>query len=80
MFVVEAADRSLALDRKIKQAIYARSGIGEYWIVNLQGGGLEIRRDPEGNGYRSLAVLRRGDSVRPQASPDQAVAVADLLT
>ncbi len=52
---------------------------GEYWIVNLRDGRLEIQRDPKGDGYRSLAVLRRGDRVRPHASPDHGVAAADLL-
>ncbi|MBK7543852.1 MAG: Uma2 family endonuclease [Candidatus Competibacteraceae bacterium] len=69
----------LALGRKIRQALYARNGLGEYWIVNLRDGRLEIQRDPKGDGYRSLAVLRRGDRVRPHASPDHGVAAADLL-
>ncbi|NJM13137.1 MAG: Uma2 family endonuclease [Synechococcaceae cyanobacterium SM1_2_3] len=32
--VVEVADTTLRLDRKAKQAVYARNGIAEYWIVN----------------------------------------------
>ena len=80
MFVVGAADRSLALDRKIKQAIYARSGIGAYRSVNLQGGGLEIQRDPEGGGNPSWVVRQRECGMWPRAGPDRAVvAAADLL-
>src|SRR5438876_83878 len=33
--VVEVADSSLRLDRRLKSGLYARAGLAEYWIVNL---------------------------------------------
>jgi Uma2 family endonuclease len=79
VLVVEVADSSLNLDRKTKQAIYARNGIAEYWVINLQDNSLEVHRDPQGDRYRSRTILRHGDTVRPLARPDHAIAVADLL-
>lgn len=77
--VVEVADTTLALDRKTKRALYARNGTPEYWIVNLNDDCLEVYRDLQEGQYRFQTILRRGDSVRPQARPDHAIAVADLL-
>jgi Uma2 family endonuclease len=79
VLVVEVADSSLNLDRKSKQALYARNGIAEYWVVNLQDNSLEVYRDPHQDRYRFQTVLRGGDTVRLLARPDHAIAVADLL-
>lgn len=77
--VVEVADATLALDRKTKQAVYARNGIAEYWIVNLQDRCLEVYRDPQADRYQSRTVRRHGETVSPLASPEQVIAVVDLL-
>ena len=77
--IVEVADTTLGLDRNTKRALYARNGIPEYWLVNLRDNCLEVYRDLREGQYRFEAVLRHGDTVRPQAWPDHAIAVADLL-
>ncbi len=79
VLVVEVADATLRLDRKTKQAVYARNGIAEYWIVNLKDNCLEVYRDPQGDQYCSQMILRCGDTVSPLARPAHAIAVADLL-
>lgn len=77
--IVEVADATLRLDRKTKQAVYARNGIAEYWIVNLKNNTLEVYREPQGDHYHSQAILQPGDTMQPLASPDHTIAVADLL-
>lgn len=77
--VVEVADRSLAYDRTEKLALYARAGIPEYWLVDVQQKTLAVHREPADGAYRSRAVLRAGETVAPLASPSTALAVADLL-
>jgi Uma2 family endonuclease len=79
VLVVEVADATLRLDRKTKQAVYARNGIAEYWIVNLKDNSLEVYRDPQGDQYRSRMTLRHGETVAPLARPDHPIAVTDLL-
>lgn len=74
--VVEVADTTLGLDRNTEGALYARNGIPEYWLVNLGDNCLEVYRDLREGQYRFQAVLRHGDTVRPQARPDHAIAVA----
>ena len=79
VLVVEVADTTLRLDRKTKQAVYARNGIAEYWIVNLQDHCLEVCRHPQGDQYQSQTVLQPGETLSPLIRPDHRIAVADLL-
>lgn len=82
--VVEVAQTSLRLDRRIKARIYAAGGIPEYWIVNIVAGVLEAHREPVAATprrweYRSVTTLARDARVTPIAAPGAAIAVADLL-
>jgi len=81
--VVEVADASLRLDRRLKAAIYARGGIADYWIVNVADRVLEIHRQPVHQGrrwrYRSVETLGADAAVAPLALPQARIAVADLL-
>ena len=47
--VIEVADTTLARDRDVKLALYARDGVKEYWIVNLEQNSLEVYREPDGS-------------------------------
>jgi len=81
--VVEVADSSLRLDRRLKASVYAEAGLPEYWIVNLVDRAVEIHREPflEGDrfAYRSVRIARPGDIVAPLAAPDARIPVTDLL-
>lgn len=62
--VIEVSDSSLAYDRKTKLALYARSGIAQYVIVNLNGRCIEIYEQPRPDGsYQQVAVRRAGETV-----------------
>lgn len=85
--VVEVADSSLRLDRRFKAAVYARTGLREYWIVNLLDRVLEVYREPhppanpaDDWSYRSLATLPPPGQVTPLAAPHARILVADLLS
>lgn len=60
--VVEVADSSLALDRKLGR-IYSSAGIPVYWILNLVDRQLEVHSDPGPTGYRAERVFKTGDMV-----------------
>ncbi len=77
--VVEVADSSLDYDRTTKCALYAESGIPEYWIVNLVERQLEVYRKPEGGAYGERLVLGPSESVEPLSGSRVRVLVADLL-
>jgi len=77
--LVEISDTSLTTDREEKLPAYGRAGIAEVWIVNLADLTVEVYRDPHFTGYGSKTILRAGDQAKPQAFPDIAVDVAELL-
>lgn len=86
VLVVEVSDTTLAYDRLEKMSLYAQAGIGEYWIVNLRDGVLEVHRNPGedptqpfGFGYRETRSLSSAERVTPLGKPQGAIAVADLL-
>lgn len=62
---IEVADSSLASDRTIKQGIYAAAGIGQFIIVNLVEGRIEVYEEPnvDARCYRVIRVLHRGDTI-----------------
>ena len=79
LLVVDVSDDSLRHDRTVKQRLYARCGVPEYWILALPVERLEVHRDPADDGYRSVSIHRPGETVAPLAYPDAAIAIDDLL-
>jgi Uma2 family endonuclease len=79
LLVVEVADTSLALHRRVKLPLYARAGIPEVWLVDLQHELVHVYQEPTGDGYRVTRTARRGERVAPAAFPDRDLAVNDLL-
>jgi Uma2 family endonuclease len=77
--VVEVADTSLAYDRRVKMALYARSGIPEYWLIDLNSETVTVYRDPGPEGYGTTRVARRGERLAPAAFPDRELTVEALL-
>jgi Uma2 family endonuclease len=68
-FVLEVADSSLERDQTDKKAAYARNGIAEYWIYNLNQNRLEVYTHPQGQTYAESAVYRVGQMVAPLEFP-----------
>jgi Uma2 family endonuclease len=77
--IVEAADSSLDFDTNEKRLIYARAGIREYWVVDINGRRLLVYRDPQAGEYATQQTLGPTDSVSPLSVPTKTVRVADLL-
>jgi Uma2 family endonuclease len=79
LLVVEVAETSLRYDREVKVPLYGASGIRETWVVDLEGECVEIYREPTPGGYRQHQRIPRGPSFSPEAFPDLALTVADIL-
>jgi len=78
VLVVEVSRTSRSLDR-IKAAVYARSGVPIYWLVDVIHRRIEAHEDPQTDGrYRLVRVLSGSDTVTP---PGTSVSwtVAELL-
>lgn len=80
LLIIEVADSSLAYDRAIKRALYARHGIPEFWMVNLQANSVEVCRKPAGEAYTDISTIERDGTLEPQLLPGAAIPAAVLLS
>ena len=55
--VIEVADTSLDKDREVKAPLYAKHGIPEYWIINLQDRQIELFRQPSNGQYGQTLIF-----------------------
>jgi len=78
LLIIEIADSSLEYDTTVKLGLYAILGIPEYWVADLQNNRLLVYARPEGDTYREMRELHRGNTVAPQLLPDCRISV-DLL-
>ncbi|WP_293130901.1 Uma2 family endonuclease [Microcoleus sp. bin38.metabat.b11b12b14.051] len=78
LLLVEVADSTVNYDRDVKVPNYARSGIQEVWLWDLEVNCLEVYRNPTPNGYTSVQKIERGEQVSPLAFPEFAVSI-DLI-
>ena len=72
--VIEVADTSLAYDRGEKGSLYARAGIADYWIINLQDSQVEVYRHPMPMAYRTRTTSSTSD-----ASPVYGYGYTDVI-
>jgi Uma2 family endonuclease len=77
--VVEVSDTSLSFDTNEKRGLYARAGIAEYWVVDINGRHLNVYRDPRAGDYLIEQQFGTSDVVSLLALPAAVVRVADLL-
>lgn len=77
--IIEVAESSLKRDRGLKQRIYARAGIPEYWIVNTVERSIEVYRDPSEESYGSRERVLHEGSVSPHRFSDVVVRVSDVM-
>ncbi len=77
--LVEVADSSLRVDTTTKAALYARAGIPDYWVLDLNGRRLIVYREPVDGEYSKVLVYQEHESVSPLARPGAQIQVADVL-
>jgi len=58
ILMVEVADSSLRYDREVKMALYAKAGVPEFWLVDLQGRRLTRYRNPEAGAYTEIQEVQ----------------------
>ena len=78
--VVEVAVSSLQRDLGVKSELYARAGVEEYWVLDLDGRRLVVQREPGPRGYGNRAELGATADVTASALPLPPLALAGLFT
>jgi Uma2 family endonuclease len=77
--VVEVADSTLKQDCEIKDKLYARANILEYWVVDLKNRQINIFRHPTPMGYTDRVILSEPNEFSPQAFPNLILSLTDIL-
>ncbi len=79
LLVIEVADSSLEVDKKIKMPIYAKAGIQDYWVVDVRAKEITIYRQPVEDLYQEVQVVAGRDLLSPLAFPEINFQVEDLF-
>lgn len=79
LLLIEVADSSLKYDQTTKLALYAKYGILEYWIANLERNVLEIYRQPQNQNYLKRSIIDN-DSIafNAIAFPEMTMTLRDI--
>jgi Uma2 family endonuclease len=79
VLLVEVSDTAFYFDRSIKADLYARAGIGDYWVLDINGRRMIVHREPREGHYTSITAYSIDESVAPLAAPDSPFRVRDAF-
>lgn len=79
LLLIEVAETSAEADREVKVPLYARAGIKEVWLVDLEGDVIEVHRRPSAEGSPEARRVCRGEDLSPEAFPDLVLAAEAIL-
>ena len=79
LLVIEVADTTLRYDRDVKLPLYAKVGIPEAWLVDLQGRRLTVYRNPGADAYGEILPVEDLSRVALPAPLDGAVDLSALF-
>ena len=77
--VIEISDTTVRYDRNRKMPLYAKSGVPELWIENLQEDVILVYRNPDPETFSTSLVFHRGESVSFTFFPETVFKVDELL-
>ena len=76
--IVEISDSTLGRDRFAKGAAYAKAGIMQYLVFNVQDETVEDYRQPSADGYGAKQTYRSGEALDLVAFPEIEIEVKSL--
>ena len=77
--IVEVSDTTLRSDLIVKSRLYARAGIAEYWILDINARQLHIHREPSNGEYAVVTIHAETETVALVAHPGASIAVTEIL-
>jgi Uma2 family endonuclease len=75
--IIEVANDSVSTDLGEKADLYARAGVPDYWVVDLQSQVTHVHGNPSANGYANRSVVRFDEPLSCDALPE-ALVIAEL--
>ena len=79
LILIEVADTTAENDRNAKIPAYARAGISEAWLVDLNNDRIEIYTQPDQGFYREIRIVSREQRVVSQNFPNLRLKADDIL-
>ena len=79
LLAVEVADTSIDYDREVKLPLYARAGLPEVWLIDLQKGCIEVYAQPQGGAYQQRVEVAANATLASPTIAHLALAAADVL-
>ena len=78
-FLIEVMVSSADSDRRDKLGRFARAGVPEVWLVDLNRDLVEVYRRPTAEGYSETQEFPRGQGLAPEAFPEVVLGVDAIL-
>lgn len=78
LLLIEVSDTTLRYNRDVKIPLYARNGIPEVWLLDVQNRQLEIYREPANGAYRQRDAYQTGQ-IAPILCADAVIDLAELF-
>jgi Uma2 family endonuclease len=79
LLLIEVASTSLAYDRRVKLPLYARHGVPEVWIVDLDALVIDVHRGPSSDSYQAGSSEGQGRVLEVSRLPGVHVSVSDVF-
>jgi len=80
LLVVEVSDSTLAFDRDVKGALYARAGIPEFWVIDIDGARVTRFASPNNGAYAASAVFAAHDSIEARVFTDVRIPLSAIFS
>ncbi len=78
LLLIDVSDSSLVYDCGVKLALYAKFGVPEVWIVDIEGAAVEVCRKPEESAY-AFRERRAEGQLAPTLVPSAAIDIGALF-
>lgn len=78
-FLAEVSYSTLDLDLEVKSNLYARSGLPEYWVLDVVKKEVHVHRKPLNGQYKSITTYAGDEQVSLLAAPDYTFPVSELF-
>lgn len=78
LLLVEVSDSTLAFDTTTKAGLYARAGIADYWVLDVNSQRTFVHRSPRDGEYQSITAYEASEPVSPLAAPNAQLLWSDL--
>ncbi|MBD2319715.1 Uma2 family endonuclease [Phormidium tenue] len=63
LLLIEVSDSTLKYDHDIKVPLYAKVGIPEVWIANIEEQVFEVYKSPNQNNYEQIKIYSKGEVI-----------------